>query len=197
LPENKIESSLPALKSIQSRFPSRQQLLPVFAIFTFFGFSWSLYRMFWYVPSWLEYLSVWKVLTIVAYVLAFALVESLTMSGFVLLFSLFFPGQIFKANYIALGSSLAGLISLAAILIQRKINLVYRLTLRQLAVYPLAFLLGMALFVLVLSWLFWRFPILVRIVNSIAERMTLFAYLYVSLGLVGMLVVIGRNLFGS
>ncbi len=153
--------------------------------------------MFWYVPSWLEYLSVWKVLTIVAYVLAFALVESLTMSGFVLLFSLFFPGQIFKANYIALGSSLAGLISLAAILIQRKINLVYRLTLRQLAVYPLAFLLGMALFVLVLSWLFWRFPILVRIVNSIAERMTLFAYLYVSLGLVGMLVVIGRNLFGS
>ncbi|MCC7129262.1 MAG: hypothetical protein IT297_02585 [Anaerolineae bacterium] len=185
------------MKSIQSRFPSRQQLLPVFAIFTFFGFSWSLYRMFWYVPSWLEYLSVWKVLTIVAYVLAFALVESLTMSGFVLLFSLFFPGQIFKANYIALGSSLAGLISLAAILIQRKINLVYRLTLRQLAVYPLAFLLGMALFVLVLSWLFWRFPILVRIVNSIAERMTLFAYLYVSLGLVGMLVVIGRNLFGS
>jgi len=172
-------------------------MLPVFAVFIFFGFSWALYRMFWYVPSWLGYLNVWKILIILAYVLAFGLVESLAMSGFLLLFSLFFPVRIFKVNYVALGSSLAGLVSLVAVLIQRKINLIYRLELWQTAVYPLAFLFGMALFVLFLSWLFWRLPILAQIVNSIAERMTLFAYLYTPLGLIGMLVVIGRNLFGS
>lgn len=185
------------MKLIKDRFPARQQLLPVFAIFVFFGFSWALYRMFWYVPSWLEYLNIWKVFTIAGYVLAFALVESLTMLGFMLLFSLFFPARIFKEKYIAIGSSLAVLISLGAILIQRQINQVYRLELWQLAVYPLAYLIGLTSLVFVFSWLFNRVPFLYRIANSIAERMTIFTYLYVPLGLVGMILVIGRNLFGS
>lgn len=185
------------MKSFYSRIPSRQQILPVFAVLIFFGFSWALYRMFWYIPSWLEYLSAWKVLAIAAYVLGFALVESLVMLGFVFCFSLLFPARVFKDNYAALGSSLAALLGIGAVLIQRKINLVYRLELWQVAVYPLAGLIALALFVLLLAWVFKRFPLTLRIVNALAERMTVFAYLYVPLGAVGMFVVVARNLLGQ
>jgi hypothetical protein len=185
------------LNLIQSRLPSRQQLLPVFAIFVFFGFSWALYRMFWYVPSWLEYLSFWKVLTIAAYVLAYALVESILMLGLLLLFSLLFPARIFKKNYVALGSCLAALISLGAVLLQRKINLVYRLELWQLAAYPLALFMVLILVTFLLSWLFERIPVLLRLVNSAAERMTIFTYLYVPLSLLCVILVLARNLIGA
>lgn len=153
--------------------------------------------MFWYIPSWLEYLSVWKVLAIAAYVLGFALVESLVMLGFVFCFMLLFPARIFRGNYTALGSSLAALISIGAVMIQRQISLVYRLDLWQVVVYPFAGLIGLALFTLLLAWVFNRFSLPLRIVNSLAERMTVFAYLYVPLGAIGVLVVVVRNLLGQ
>ena len=181
---------------LKARFPSRQEVLPVFAIFAFFGFSWAFYRMFWYVPSWLEYLNTWKVLTIAAYVLAFALVESLLMLVPVILISLVFPARFFKDKFVVQGSSLAALISLGAVLIQRKINLVYRLELWQILAYPLACLGAIVLVILALSALYERVPTLKHFVQSAAERMTVFAYVYVPLSLVGLVVVILRNIIG-
>jgi hypothetical protein len=182
---------------LRTRLPSRQELLPVFATCAFFVFSWTLYRMFWYVPSWLEYLSVWSVLSIAAYLLAFALLESACLAGFTALFGLLFPRRLFRERFTALGSSLAGLMCAGAFLVQRRINLVYRLELWQLIVYPLAALVGLALAALLLSGLFGRFPRLQRTVESLAERMTIFAYLYIPLGILGLAVVIVRNLIGG
>jgi hypothetical protein len=179
---------------IKARFPSRQEVLPVFAIFAFFGFSWAFYRMFWYVPSWLEYLNVWKVLTIASYVLAFALVESLLMLVPVILISLVFPARIFKDKFVVQGSSLAVLISIGAVTLQRRINLVYRLELWQIIAYSLACLGALVLVILALSALCERVPAFKRIVQTAAERMTVFAYVYVPLSLVGLGVVIIRNI---
>ncbi len=150
--------------------------------------------MFWYVPSWLEYLNVWKVLTISAYVLAFALVESLFMVGLLVLFSLLFPRHLFKDQFIQQGSSLAALTSISAVLLQRKINLVYRLESWQILVYPLIFLVALGLLVWLLAFLFERIPFLKYIIAALAERMTAFLYLYVPLGAVGLIVVLVRNI---
>ena len=142
---------------IHRKLPTRQELLPVFAVFVFFGFSWALYRLFWYVPSWLEYLNIAKVLTIAAYVLAFALIESLALTPGAAGFLALLPRTLLQRQiYPAWAASLAALISLAAVLLQRKINLVYRLELWQLVVYPLAFLLLLIVAVLVFSYLFER-----------------------------------------
>jgi hypothetical protein len=185
------------LNALRTRLPSRQELFPVLAVFVFFAYTWALYRMFWYVPSWLEYLNLWKVLTIAAYVLAFALFESLLMLGLLVLFSLFFPPRIFKDRFIVQGASLAALTSLAAFMLQRKINLVYRLELWQLELYPLVLLVALVFVVLALGLLFERLPFLARLVQAIAERLTIFAYFYLPLGLLGLAVVILRNLIGD
>jgi hypothetical protein len=184
------------LKTLKARLPSRLELLPVFAVFVFFGYSWAMYRMFWYVPSWLEYMSVWKVLTIAAYVLAFTLVESLVMTGLLTLFSLSFPTNLFKKKFVLLGSSLAALISVLAFLVQRQINVMYRLELWQMAAYPIVFLAVLVFFVLALNYVFERLPILARLVGGLADRITIFAYIYVPFSLLGLALVLIRNLIG-
>jgi hypothetical protein len=184
------------LKTLKARLPSRQEYLPVFAVFVFFGYSWALYRMFWYIPSWLEYMNIWKVLTIAAYVLSFALVESLVMTGLVVLFSLFFPPHLFKEKFVLIGSSLAAVISILAFLLQRKINLMYRLELWQIAVYPVAFLVVLVILVLALTIIYKRLPVLARLVSGLADRITIFTYIYVPFGLLGFVVVLIRNLIG-
>jgi hypothetical protein len=189
------EDRLP-LDSLKSRLPTRSETVSVFSIFVFFVFSWALYRTAWYIPSWLEYLTIWNVLVIIAYVLASSLIESAIMLGLVVLFSLFFPKKIFKVNYVLLGSSLAVLLSLGAFLVQRKINLVYRLEFWQLVVYPLVGLLLSFLFVWLLSFLFDRFPRLSRLVTAVVDRMVVFVYIYVPLGLLALLVVLVRNIIG-
>jgi hypothetical protein len=185
-----------ALNSLKSRLPSRSEALSVYSIFVFFVFSWTLYRTSWYVPSWLEYLSIWSVLIIVAYVLAFALFESACLLALVVFFSLFFPLKLFKEKYVLQGSCLALLLSIGAVLVQRKINLVYRLELWQLVAYPLVGLFASVLLVVLLAFLFNRFPLLSRLVNAGIERMVIFVYLYVPLGVLALLVVLARNITG-
>jgi hypothetical protein len=184
------------LNSLKSRLPTRSETLSVFSIFVFFVFSWTLYRSFWYVPSWLEYLNVWSVMVIIAYVLAFALFESATMLALVVFFSLFFPLKFFKARYVLQGSSLAALVCVGAFLLQRKINLVYRLELWQLLAYPLVGLLLGVLLVVLLAFLFDRFSLLTRLASALVERMVIFVYIYVPLGLLALLVVLVRNIIG-
>jgi hypothetical protein len=184
------------LEYVKSRLPSRSEALAVFSIFVFFVFSWTLYRTAWYIPSWLEYLSVWSILIIVAYVLGFALFESLCLLALVVIFALFFPPKVFKEHYALQGGLLAGWLSVGAVLLQRKINLVYRLELWQLVAYPLLWLLGTVLLVFLLDFLIRRFPRLSRLVAALVERMGIFVYIYVPLGVLGLLVVLIRNIIG-
>jgi hypothetical protein len=148
------------------------------------------------VPGWLEYLSIWSILIITAYVLAFALLESICLLGLVVFLSLFFPPRFFKEIYILQGSSLALFWCTGAWLIQRKITLIYRLELWQLAVYPLVVLLSSIVLVFLMAFMFRRFLFLSRLGKMVVERMVIFVYIYVPLGALGLLVVLLRNMIG-
>jgi len=167
----------------------------VFSVIVFIVFSWTLYRVFWWVPSWLEYLSIWNILIIVAYVLAFALFESLAVMGLIVILGLLFPKHTFKDQFIVQGSAISAALGVIAFLVQRKVSLIYKLELWQTLAYPTLIFLGTAILVLMLSVIFKRFNLLTRLVLAVAERMTIFVYLYVPLGLIGMLVVVARNLW--
>lgn len=158
-------------------------------------FTWALYRTFWWAPSWLEYLSLWSILIIVAYVAAFALLESLLILALLTLLCLFLPRKIFKDQFIIQGSTLTVLLGAGAYLIQRDVTVIYRLKLDQILLYPLLILAGVILLLFITAFLFKRIGPLARFVQGVAERMTIFAYLYAPMGLIGLLVVIVRNLW--
>ncbi len=193
------EGQIPALKSLKNslsaRLPSRQEALAVFSVVVFIVFSWTLYRAFWWLPSWLEYLNVWSVLILLAYILAFALFESLVVMGLLLLLCWMTPGRYFKDQFVVQGSALAAVLGIGGYLIQRDVSRIYKLELWQTLAYPLLALIGIIAFIITTSFVFKRIGLLTRLALAVAERMTIFAYLYVPLGLIGALVVIARNLW--
>lgn len=151
--------------------------------------------MFWQIPSWLGYLSLWTVLTLGAYVLSFALFESLILLGLIVLLSLVFPKKMIGDKFVAQGSLWAITISLGAYLIQRRIGLIYKLAFEQLIVYSLALVGGMLVLLVIYAILLDRLGFLSRWVEVFAERMTVFAYIYIPLGVLSLALVILRNLF--
>jgi len=62
--------------------------------------------------------------------------------------------------------------------------------------YPPVGLLLSLLLVLLLAFLFDRFPSLARLVSAGIERMVIFVYIYVPLGFLSLLVVLVRNIIG-
>src|SRR4030042_5643748 len=106
------------MEKISERFPSRQEATPVLSVIVFIVFSWTLYRMFWYVPSWLEYLSAWNVVITAAYVLSFALFQSVIVFGLICALSFVLPQKIYRQQFIAQACSIAVAMSICAFLLQ-------------------------------------------------------------------------------
>jgi hypothetical protein len=168
-------------ESLSARLPSREQILPVFAVTVFVVFSWTLYRMFWYIPSWLGDFDMLGVLSISAYVLAFALFESALIFGILLLLVILLPSKWFKDTFVPTGCTLMTIIGFSAYLLQRKMRIVYKLELWQLIMYPILVLSAIFILIFMLSWIYTRFEILENIANTIAERMIVFLYIYIPL----------------
>ena len=180
--------------SLRRRFPSRAESWPVLAVFLFLVNSWALYRLFWYLPSWLEYLSLGRVLVIAAYTSGFSLLESLSAWAVLLLIAAVLPPAWFKEQFTSQGAVVALATGLGAFLVQRRVSMILDWNSEQ--VYLFTGLSLGALFVglLLAGWLLRRLPRLHSIVSSIIERMTIFGYIYFPLGMISLAWVIARNL---
>ena len=169
-------------------------MLLVLSVIIFFDFTWTLYRFSYYLPSWLGYLNIWGTLVVAAYALSFALLESLVFLAFLLSLSLVFPPKFFQDKFVAQGSALTAVLGVGAFLLQRKIFIFYSMEMWQIAATVIAFPIAIVVLVLISSFLLDRFKILSRLANTVADRMTLFAWIYVPLGLLSLVVVVLRNL---
>lgn len=176
------------------QFPGRQEILPVFSIIVFFVYSWALYRMFYQVPSWLYYMPAGEIFILAAYVLVFALFESLVVLGLVLLLIKIYPARFFREKFVLQGTTLVGGLSLGAVLLQRKIGVIYKLEFEELLMYPLL-ILGIYLILPLFSAILYRkIPTLGRVVEAVADRMQIFPLIYLPLSLVSLPWLLIRNL---
>jgi len=183
------------IQSLKSKLPTRQEVLLVFSIIIFFVFTWTLYRMIYYLPSWLGDMYTRDILILSAYVFAFALLESLIVLGGMVVLALLLPARYFKDKFVTQGGILAVLASLAAYFIHPKLGDAIPLRLLYLAQIPIIALVGTIILIFLLSFLFDRLPGLTRVVNAFAEVMTIFTYFYLPLGLLSLFVVILRIIF--
>ena len=151
--------------------------------------------MFYYLPSWLGDMYTRDILILSAYAFAFALLESLIVLTGMVVLALLLPARFFKDKFVAQGGFLAVMVSLAAYLIHPK--LVDAIPLSQLNLIQISIitLIGTVILIFILSFLFDRLPGLTRIVNAFAEKMTIFAYIYLPLGLLSLFVVLLRIIF--
>ncbi len=117
------------------------------------------------------------------------------MLGFVLLVCLVFPVRFFKGIFVAQGSVLVLILSLAAILLQYNTYVIYSLQFWPLIGCTLLFLVALLAFVPLFASLFKRSSRLQALLESFASRMRVFGYLYTLIGFISLIVVLVRLIF--
>jgi len=171
------------------RLPARNETLLVLSLAAFLIFSWSLRTLFYQVPAFILSYNLWEILSIAAYMLAFALLETLLATLFTVILAVILPAVLFRDGF-AYKASFA-LLAAAAI----SIHLQFVMT-NQPKINFLLLELGR-------GFALWLVPVLLtryvgflrKIVLDVLDRLTIFSYLYLPLGIISLLVVIVRLLW--
>lgn len=176
---------------LKSRLPAFDAILPVFAVISFMVYGWTLVVFLWKVPSWMMFLTLGEILSVFAYSMTSALLESLAALAILLLASVLLPARWMRDVFVARGG-VAALFGLGSIMLYMA-----RLSVIGYAVLNYLFqwmwiALGLTLLLVFLAP---RLRFVVRAVAWISDRLIVFLFLLVPISLVSVIVVIVRNLF--
>lgn len=177
-----------------SRFPGRQEIVPVLSLILFVVYSWTIFRMIYQVPSWLMSHTKYGLFSLSVYVFAFALLESLLLTGFILLICLVFPRPYFKEHFVSQGSFIVLTCTAWAVAAQFLREGIRTSSLTEIILFILVFLLSIMVVTILSKWLLVKLPRLDEVIVSLVERTTIFAWIYVPIGLFSTVVVFIRNI---
>jgi hypothetical protein len=137
-------------------------------------------------PGWLPFLKGWQILGIFAYTQAVALLESLSLLLLLIILATVLPAPLFRSKFVAIGTALA--ISAAFWIAAGQVIILDNPSqLRLWAILALSFTVLSCILV-------HRHVCLEKTLVSLADRLTVLLYLYVPLGLLGLIVILVRNL---
>ena len=182
--------------------PPSQAIRPVFAWLVLIVFSYAIYQFFWYLSSWVEYLPPAGIFAIAGYTCAISLFESLLLLGGLLLLAALFPERWLRGHFASQGSLIVLVLAAWAGLLQLAINRYLDQIAQLKRLIPGGEItLSLALLVLLVTTLILapyfvanRWRSLEKRLLSLSERITIFLYIYIPLGLLGLVIVIARNL---
>lgn len=163
----------------------------------FLVYTYAFYRLFWYVPSWLNYLPVQSIAGIVAYMAVLALFESLAVLVPLLVISAVLPPAWFRERFTTVGTLAVWVLGAGALLVHEDLErLLAPFGSLEIVGLLLAAAVLMAAVLVLLGYLVTRrFPTLEAWLNGLAERMTIFFYLYLPFSALGLAVVLARLVF--
>ena len=182
----------------RKRLPFRAEILSVFNVVLFVVFSWSIRGFLFELPSFLLYFQLGDIASILFYMLAFALIESFFITGGLVMCSMVFPSNWFKVGFGYKGFLIILVATIGLIFYQGYYKVGFFDTLIKNDYSPVRPLfIGLIVSVVALIGLFWIFNNKSRLKSYLLifiEQFGVFAYIYFPLGLVGILVVIVRNI---
>lgn len=174
---------------IRERLPGKVDLAPVLASCVFLVFSWSMLWFFQQMPGWMAYLDSWDILGILAYIQAFALLESVLILLLVILVAIILPAKWFRNRFAAQGSMMVFMLTFWTVLFQA---IAFALPLWSSGQLLLGLVLPLVSIV-VAGALVHRSEKAEKTIRALADRLTVFLYIYVPLGCLGLIVVVARN----
>jgi hypothetical protein len=185
-------------KWIANRIPARRELREVFNVVLFCVFGWSIRGFLFKMPAFALYFGVKNNLAILCYMFAFALVETLLVTGVLVAISVVLPARFLKEGFAYKGFLTVLVTSAALILFQGyyRINFFKDIIAADYSSIP-PFVAGLIVSIAALIglvWIFHRSPRFQKYLLSVVEQFGVFTYIYVPLGLLGLMVVIIRNL---
>ena len=164
-------------------------MIAVLAVAVFVCFSWTIIGFFNKLSSFILYFTPGEIANIFAFMMAFALLESLAAAGLLILLSAVLPSSWLKEGFAFKGFVILLVATITAVLFQKALR-DYFPSLQTLLTYSLIPLLVMALPV----WFLHSQPRLQKILLAVQDRILIMLFIYVPIGVIGLLVVVARDL---
>jgi hypothetical protein len=178
------------LQILKNRLPRRNEVIAVLGVSVFVCHSWSIRVFLNDLPSLLLYFRLAEMAVIFAYMMAFALLESLIVTAGLALIAGILPSKWLRDGFAYKGFVFVIVGAIAAYVIQK--NLRYEFPSTQMLMLNLVVpLVLIALF----SAASHAWVPLQNVLLDIQDRISIMLYVYVPLGIVSFFVVVFRNLF--
>jgi hypothetical protein len=192
-PFGRNQKAICKMRISRKKLPDKSEYFKLFLICSFPVHLWAYIDLMHVMPSMVLQMSDWRIVGVAAYVLDFALLESLFVFGVLFLASLLAPGGLFDIKLVQIGSLFVFAASISTVFIH-----LYR----QWHINWLGFtnwvvvwiLIGLLLFILGIIG-FRRSPRIQNIFQSGIDRLVVLSMIYVSLDLLGLFVILARNIF--
>jgi len=181
------------LRFIRKRLPERSDFLAVLGVVVFVVFGWSVRGFLHEVPSFINYFRVGQILAIFAYMMGFALLESLLATFGLGLLSVLLPTAWFRNGFVYKGFVTIVVGGIAMLWLENTVmSWSNRFPPLDLLLTFVGITLGAWMILLVMSH---YLKPLQKALIYIADRIGVMVYLYVPLGVLGLVVVLTRNLW--
>jgi len=181
------------LAVLKNRFPRLHQILAVYGLISLIVYCWTLIWFFWKLPSWEYFMTTGEIAIVLAYAMATNFIESLTVLLMPLFLCAVLPAKWFKDFFLSRGSSLVilglGYVMYISLHITSNNDSYPTNIVRLIPV--------IGLLILILSFLAGRISLLRKLFEELADRATIFAYIFLPVGFISLLVVVARNIFRS
>jgi hypothetical protein len=164
-------------------------VIAVLAVAVFACFSWTLIGFFNKLSSFILYFTLGEIANIFAFMMAFALLESLITAGLLILLSVILPSSWLKEGFAFKGFVIVLVATTTAILFQHALRDDFP-SLGILLAYSLVPLL---LIVLLIGFVNSQ-PKLQKILLSVQDRILIMLFIYLPIGVIGLLVIMARDL---
>jgi len=175
--------------NIIKKFPTLEQIAPVYAVIVMIIYAWTLVHFFWRLPSWFLFSNLSDLASIFAYMIVVNLMESLLVLVAPLLLNMVLPRAWFYDRFTTRSVSLV-LVGLGY-LIYLDDHLQAELP------FPIAmvrWIPAVMVVILVLVYLLDRFNIIRRLLDGIANRALIFLYISIPISVISLLVILIRNI---
>ncbi len=186
------------LHLVQTRLPARRDMLLVFGVVLFAVFGWSIRGFLYKLPAFSLYFGLGANLAVLSYMLAFALLESLAVMALLILLGAALPSGWLRAGFAYKGFLVVLVASVAMIVFDGWYRTGFLKDILAGYTYPIPpFIGGLVAAIAALGallWLFHRYERLQGYAVYVVEQISLFTYIYVPLGIIGLIVVLVRNL---
>ena len=176
--------------SFIEKIPKLEDIAPVYAVIVMMVYPWTLARFFWKLSSWILFASLGDLTAYFAYMVVVNLLESILVLLVPILMSIILPHRWFYDRFRTRSISLV-LFGLGFLIyLDKKLYADSPFPLTLVRSIPLA-----VVAILVLVFLVDRVGFLRRILDELANRLTVFLYISIPISVVSLLVILIRNVF--
>jgi hypothetical protein len=174
---------------ILNRLPAFGQILAVYAVAAFMLFAWSLLWFAWNIPSWLHFMNLNMLFATFSYAAAASFLEGLTFLALLLIMAFILPSAWLRDHFAARGAALT--VSLLGLIMLRD----YWLVSDNYLLKPMIpFGLTLAALSAALLFLTVKFAWMAKALSALADRLTIFLYIFIPLSILSIVNILVRNL---